>query len=524
MDNIRLVWFPTWACQNYSKEGVSGSDSCPYCPYGMKNGELLFEDKPVYTNLIEDPEVISGFLAKNAAKLGVLDISGGEPLLYPHLVEVLSHPGLQDVEWAITSNTLSESAIDKLIASGVLARCQCWTASYHANAGKDDIFRRNIEKLSKHVKKVKTTIIVAESTIDKLNSTMEFVSSLPITDYSVHADCHDDESKMLELQRFVDERFPESKVATAERKNGKKTPIQCKMFEKLLALGPDGMLYNCVTHTYTNKDPICKVHAEYALEELEAEEGEYSCKDNCFAICDHIKHLDEEYHVLVLIPTKPNMNAELLYRTLSYETNLKARSKVKVTVVRDFRGAGDGDGVRRFDTRLSLHAQARYSEFRQGMIDDHLKPEHTHVLWIDADIIYPANLPELLLRVSKRDIVAPANYLEEQPNRWFDIRGFIEDGKPISAQPPYFKQSGELVSIDSVGACYMVPASVYRNGARYHPTIPGHVEHYSVCSYAREEGVRVLCHQGIKVYHIHSIAPKAKPIAAPNAVEETVVL
>lgn len=80
--------------------------------------------------------------------------------------------------------------------------------------------------------------------------------------------------------------------------------------------------------------------------------------------------------------------------------------------------------------------------------------------------------------------------------------------------PPYFRQSGPVYDLDSVGCCYLVPADIYRRGAR-HEEDPGsrrwielhgasaddtprrdwqdiaYTDHYSVCAFARQQGLPV---------------------------------
>ncbi len=79
---MRLIWFPNWSCQNYSP-GVSFGAKCPYCPYGLAGGRLLFEGRPAGSNRPCPVEAVVAFLAANRETLGgFVEMSGGEPLLY----------------------------------------------------------------------------------------------------------------------------------------------------------------------------------------------------------------------------------------------------------------------------------------------------------------------------------------------------------------------------------------------------------------------------------------------------------
>jgi Anp1. len=137
----------------------------------------------------------------------------------------------------------------------------------------------------------------------------------------------------------------------------------------------------------------------------------------------------------------------------------------------------------------SAHAAAR-----NAMLDLYLKPEHTHVLWIDADVVdYPADLATRLHAADSDGIVAPL-VLIEGSTRFYDVYGFVDSkGRRMEKPyPPYMDMS----VMSSVGTCYLCPASVYHAGARYGP-VEGHTEHYSVCAKAG----RVSVAGDVVVYH-----------------------
>jgi hypothetical protein len=154
----------------------------------------------------------------------------------------------------------------------------------------------------------------------------------------------------------------------------------------------------------------------------------------------------------------------------------------------------------------------RHATVRNYMLDTYLKEEHTHVLWIDSDLIdYPAELPSLLMEAAPGAIVAPFAILGESsdpvrkvfgPNRFYDIGGFIEQSKRARMFPPYFDQGGPIVELDSVGCCYLAPASLYHAGVRYSPPPTDYyVEHWSVMQDAKRRGVRVVALRDVRVTH-----------------------
>lgn len=192
-------------------------------------------------------------------------------------------------------------------------------------------------------------------------------------------------------------------------------------------------------------------------------------------------------NILILIPIKPDLLAALRVRVFELLTAFEAtertigehaiESRVRVC-------AEVGDG-----RPFSAHAKAR-----NAMLDLYLQPHHTHVLWIDADLVeYGGDLATRLHAIDSEGIIAPLPLIEGT-NRFYDVRGFIDSkGHAARPYPPYFDKG---VPMQAVGACYMAPASLYHAGARYEPT-EGHTEHYSVC---RKAG-RVSVAPDLIVYH-----------------------
>jgi MoaA/NifB/PqqE/SkfB family radical SAM enzyme len=73
-----------------------------------------------------------------------LELSGGEPTIYPGFKELINHLP-PDATWAITSNTLSDSL------EGIpFKQCKHWTASYHLGASKK-VFTKNLYFLQEKV-------------------------------------------------------------------------------------------------------------------------------------------------------------------------------------------------------------------------------------------------------------------------------------------------------------------------------------------------------------------------------------
>ncbi len=181
--------------------------------------------------------------------------------------------------------------------------------------------------------------------------------------------------------------------------------------------------------------------------------------------------------ILALIPISASGNDALASHAWAMAATLEG-CEVRVRIC-----AEQGD-----KRPYSAHAEAR-----NAMLDLYLKEKHTHVLWIDADVVdYPKDLAAQLLARDDAGIIAPVPLIEGT-NRFYDVYGFIDmQGRRVDRPyPPY--PDGEM---RSVGTCYLANAALYHTGARYAPT-KGHTEHYSVCRHA----ARVSVAGDVVVYH-----------------------
>lgn len=199
-------------------------------------------------------------------------------------------------------------------------------------------------------------------------------------------------------------------------------------------------------------------------------------------------------NILTLIPVKPNIIPGLRERAIALLKALRDREheRGEHTIeahIRDCPEVGDG-------RRFSPHAAAR-----NAMLDRYLHKHHTHVLWIDADLVgYPPDLPSWLHAIEPAGIVAPLPLIEGSA-RFYDVLGFVEpDGRHAHPWPPYLRDEGELVAMQAVGACYLAPAELFQSGLRYEP-VPSQTEHYSVCIAHAVAGYRVSATRAIQVAH-----------------------
>lgn len=156
--------------------------------------------------------------------------------------------------------------------------------------------------------------------------------------------------------------------------------------------------------------------------------------------------------------------------------------------------------------KYGTHAQAR-----NLLVECYLRPEHTHVFWLDVDLVnVPDDLIEKLLLVSGTAVVAPFVFVERlnihtaasvANGGWFyDTGGFKRNGTFAMQFYPHFDNQQQVMGMESVGCCYLAPAQLYRDGCNYNP-LPEEIEHLSFCRQAREKGVRILADSTLKVEH-----------------------
>lgn len=200
--------------------------------------------------------------------------------------------------------------------------------------------------------------------------------------------------------------------------------------------------------------------------------------------------------ILALVPVKRNLSSHLRLRCFDTVLELQSYFQKQMDVYVDFRGPGD-EMVTDFN---GLDRITNLCDVRQGMVNDYLRPDHTHVLMLDADAEYTPKTVTGLIRTSKDDIVAPAVMLGGTDS-WYDTWGFIDQsGTFVNLKPPYFNYPKPVVPMSCVGTMYLMPADLFREGARYEP-IKGFVDHMSICMFARKTGRKVLCNTGVVIQH-----------------------
>lgn len=91
--------FPTWKCQL----------SCEYCSIRNSKIDRMVEQVHWSEWAVKLPKVLPHG--------SIIDIAGGEPLLYPGIVDLLYELGISGLRWALTSNLKEGSVVDSLCAT-----------------------------------------------------------------------------------------------------------------------------------------------------------------------------------------------------------------------------------------------------------------------------------------------------------------------------------------------------------------------------------------------------------------------
>ncbi len=198
---------------------------------------------------------------------------------------------------------------------------------------------------------------------------------------------------------------------------------------------------------------------------------------------------------LLLRPNGPKVwveNAEKIKNKLTYED--------KEVVIFD-------EEVPSYQSKFAAEANAR-----NAVIDKHLKDEHTHVFWIDTDIVeFNEDIIEMLSTIPNlnpaKDIVAPYVFLEDNEawdfKRFYDISCFIDNGGDcFDYKEPYnpFPAGAPAIPCRCVGTCFLMPASIYKMGVRYDP-FDERNEHIPFFAEAKERGFGVWATPLVEIRH-----------------------
>jgi GT2 family glycosyltransferase len=200
--------------------------------------------------------------------------------------------------------------------------------------------------------------------------------------------------------------------------------------------------------------------------------------------------------VLLPVPIKPGMSSKIRDKFEAQLTRLQNVTDLEVVI-----------DECPFPKVPGRNFYANVADARNHILEEHLKPHHTDVLWIDADIVsFPPDLYRRLRAVSETDIVAPMCLIEDtDPPMFYDIAGFREYKRAMTPHhQPWFEQQGPVLELLAVGACCVIPAEVHRR-FRLEPQEPAdpfnNTDWYTLMERARAAGYKVLVDTTTTVYH-----------------------
>ena len=150
---------------------------------------------------------------------------------------------------------------------------------------------------------------------------------------------------------------------------------------------------------------------------------------------------------------------------------------------------------------------AREGRARNEAIEKLLKPHHTHVFWLDTDVVeYPVDIIEKLLEFDSNNCISPYVFIEDNEwwpyKRFYDISCFItKEDKNFNYFPPYTENDNvEKQEMKSIGTCMLINADVYRAGCSYEPFDPRH-EHIAFFEKVIKKGYKIYSTPKIEIKH-----------------------
>lgn len=200
-------------------------------------------------------------------------------------------------------------------------------------------------------------------------------------------------------------------------------------------------------------------------------------------------------NVLIAMPYKPTLAQALVDKMLhNVEAALVSNPKLDIEV---------GYFTGKIEKQEGDRVWGPVGRARDKTIELHLRDHHTHVFWVDADIVeWPADLPTTLYEANPTGIAAPFVLIEGRPNHFYDTAAYFDWGmRALRAGAPWWwhEHGGQPVEMLGVGCCYLTPAWPYREGVKHEDT--PWTDHWRVCEAVRLRGEKVLCLPELFVWH-----------------------
>jgi MoaA/NifB/PqqE/SkfB family radical SAM enzyme len=273
----RFIFIPTFRCQL----------KCSYCDYSWK---VIEQDKEYQLEAFGHKWIITEELnwaywlyALSRFRPYHLSFTGGEPTLWNGIVDFIEHIP-RTCSWDITSNTLIDWAIDKILPVNI----RTWTASYHYHHTDD--FLKNIKLLRVKGFPVTVTLVLRHDNIEKVKEAIALFSKSfirtnihPMLKKGYSWDDYPD--TLPALQEYVKTIDKEKlvKIIWQIRKtfepDGAKE--KCAAGMNFFTLFPDGSAWRCYSHALNaGKPPLGKIW------EVNKTESKTPCDGGCIFPCD----------------------------------------------------------------------------------------------------------------------------------------------------------------------------------------------------------------------------------------------
>jgi MoaA/NifB/PqqE/SkfB family radical SAM enzyme len=286
-DFNRIIFIPTFRCQN----------RCSYCDYDWK---VIEENKTYSLDAFGNHWTIKTELpwaywlaALSRFRPYHLSLTGGEPTLWNGLVEFIEHLP-RSCSWDITSNTLNEYAVDKMMPANI----RTWTASYHFN--NTEKFLQNIKVLRQRGFPVNVTLVLTPTNLEKVKKAVDLFNESYLRcnvhpmlkqghDWNKHKKVLHDmyaylrQIKSDSLIKFIDDIPKHYKPQGAKEK--------CPAGKNFWIAFPDGNVYRCYSHALSEaKKPMGEIAVFQPNKNDEPCEG--GCLFPCDIQCQRGEHLD----------------------------------------------------------------------------------------------------------------------------------------------------------------------------------------------------------------------------------------
>jgi len=284
----KIIFIPTWIC----------NQRCSYCDYNVTNvvrgtnGRLVGYDLEAFGRKHSFFAELSWdkwikYLEPHAPYH--LDITGGEPLLYPEIEHLLQHLEFRS-KWSITSNTLNTDVIKKM----AFFNCDSWTASFHYK--NEAIFTENLIYLLKHGAKVRVTLVLTpDNESEVIRCAVKFtkhcygVNIHPLLKQGFSWD--DTEKKRDIYNKFLD-LHDGSNIIFADIKsdfNKYQQFNKCDAGNEYFVLLPDGKIWRCYSQILQEDNAIYS-----HISNAKTAQGKTPCDiGRCVFPCD-LKYPDKE--------------------------------------------------------------------------------------------------------------------------------------------------------------------------------------------------------------------------------------